>query len=259
MTTRNTAFAPGTPCWVDLFTSDINKANAFYSGLFGWTFTEGAPEYGGYRSILSDGHQVAGAMPNSPEFGHPDGWNTYISTADIDASLEAARSAGGTVVSGPDQVGDLGSMAAVIDPAGGAIALWQPAGHIGFTKYNEPGSVTWNEYLSKDFAKAVPFYSAVFGWTATPVGDDDTFRYSTGDIDGNPVAGMMDASSFLPAEVPSHWVVYFSVPDVDAATSQVGELGGTVIRPGQDTPFGRMADVLDPTGVPFKLHGPNNA
>jgi len=64
----------------------------------------------------------------------------------------------------------------------------------------------------------------------------------------------MDSSAFLPAEVPSHWAVYFSVADVDAALAKVVELGGSIVRPAEDTPFGRIADVTDPTGAMFKLH-----
>jgi len=48
--------------------------------------------------------------------------------------------------------------------------------------------------------------------------------------------------------------VYFSVDDVDAAAAKAVELGGTVLRDPEDTPFGRMADLTDATGAPFKLH-----
>jgi predicted enzyme related to lactoylglutathione lyase len=48
--------------------------------------------------------------------------------------------------------------------------------------------------------------------------------------------------------------VYFSVEDADVAAARVTELGGTVARPPEDTPFGRLADVIDPTGAMFKLH-----
>ncbi len=36
MVTRDTAWANGTPCWVDLGVADIRKAGAFYGTLFGW-------------------------------------------------------------------------------------------------------------------------------------------------------------------------------------------------------------------------------
>lgn len=256
MTTRDTAFAPGTPCWVDLLSSDPARAKEFYSALFGWTYTDSGPEFGNYVNFSSDGHLVAGMMTNSPETGSPDVWNTYLSTAELDATVGAATEAGATVLAPAMQVADLGSMAMLRDPAGAVIGLWQPGSHTGFGKYNEPGSVTWDEVHSKDFQASVDFYQAVFGWQVEKTSDSDDFRYFSGQIGGESVAGMMDSKAFLPDEVPSHWAVYFSVPDVDAALARVSELGGSVNRPAENTPFGRIADVNDATGAMLKLHGP---
>jgi predicted enzyme related to lactoylglutathione lyase len=167
-----------------------------------------------------------------------------------------AGTEGAKVLSAPMKVGDLGAMAVLLDPSGAAIGLWQPGSHTGFGRYNEPGSVTWDEHLSKNFAASCAFYIAVFGWELEVMSDTDEFRYSTAKVDGETVAGLMDAASFLPEQVPSHWAVYFSVTDVDAAAARLVQLGGTVTRPAEDTPFGRMADVSDPNGTAFKLHQP---
>jgi predicted enzyme related to lactoylglutathione lyase len=261
MTTRDTPFAAGTPCWVDLLSSDVGKSKAFYSELFDWTSQDAGEEFGGYVTFFSDGHPVAGMSGMSPglESRSADNWNTYISTSDIDASTEAAVEAGGQVVSPPMQVGDLGSMAILSDPAGAMIGFWQPGMHVGFGKYNEPGSVTWDEHHSKDFAASVAFYESVFGWNIHRTSDTDEFRYFEGQVDGQTVAGLMDSASFLPAEVPSHWAVYFSVSDADAAVANAVKLGATVLRAAEDTPFGRMADLRDATGAGFKLHSANLA
>ncbi|HYT25105.1 MAG TPA: VOC family protein, partial [Actinomycetota bacterium] len=40
------SYAPGTPSWVDLMTSDPEGARAFYGELFGWEFEIGGPETG---------------------------------------------------------------------------------------------------------------------------------------------------------------------------------------------------------------------
>ncbi|MDQ2957972.1 MAG: VOC family protein [Actinomycetota bacterium] len=254
MATRNTPFAPGTPCWVDLLSSDPDGAKAFYTELFGWTAEEAGNEFGNYVNFSSDGHKVAGMVRNNPESGSPDLWNTYLSTADIGATVAAATEAGGQVVVPAMQVGDLGSMAVLIDSAGGAVGLWQPGTHTGFQKYNEPGSVTWDEYHSKDFAASLAFYSSVFGWTTDVLSDTEDFRYYGWQIDGETVAGMMDSANFLPPEVPSIWTVYFAVADVDASCAKAVELGGTVVRPAETTPYGRIAELHDPSGTLFKLH-----
>lgn len=254
MATRNTAFAPGTPCWVDLISSDIDKSQEFYGGLLGWTFDAPNAEFGGYITASSDGYAVSGLMARTPDMQAPDGWNTYISTADIDATVAAAIAAGGQVAMTAMAVGDLGQMAYLVDPAGAMVGLWQPGTHLGFSKYNEPGSVTWDEHHSKNFSASTDFYSTVFGWTLEKTGDTDEFRYYQGKVDGETVAGLMDSASFLPVEVPSHWAVYFSVADADEALIKAVELGGSVVRGAQDTPFGRMADLTDSTGASLKIH-----
>ncbi|MCW2540391.1 MAG: Glyoxalase/bleomycin resistance protein/dioxygenase [Frankiales bacterium] len=254
MTIRDTPFAPGTPCWVDLLSSDVEKSTTFYSELFDWHAEAAGEEFGGYVTFDSDGHAVGGLMGRMPGMESPDAWSTYISTDDIDATVQAATGSGAQVIAPPMQVGDIGKMAVLIDPAGAAVGLWQPLSFFGFSKYNETGSVTWDEVHSKDFPATVAFYEKIFGWTIEKTGDSDEFRYYQGQINGQTVAGMMDSKSFLPAEVPSHWAVYFSVADADESIAKVIELGGTVLRPAEDTPFGRIADVADSTGAMFKLH-----
>ncbi len=254
MSTRDTPFAPGTPCWVDLLTSDYEGSSAFYGTLFGWTFSESSDEFGNYVTCSSDGYPVAGMMRQRPDSSMPDVWSTYLATADIDATVAAAQGAGGTALMAPMAVGDVGTMAMLGDPAGGTFGVWQAGTHTGFNKYNEPGSVTWDEYHSKDFATSKSFYGSVFGYGFDMVGDTDEFRYATLTLNGQMVAGMMDSVGFLPAEVPSMWAVYFSVANADEAQDRAAKLGATVLRPAEDTPYGRIADLADATGANFRLH-----
>jgi predicted enzyme related to lactoylglutathione lyase len=69
--------------------------------------------------------------------------------------------------------------------------------------------------------------------------------------------GVMDASNFLPEGVPSYWAVYVQVDDVDATVARAVELGGAVVQQAEDTPYGRLATISDPTGAAIKLRGPN--
>ena len=254
MPTRSTPFAAGTPCWVDLLSSDTDKARQFYGDVLGWTAEESGAEFGGYITFYSDGHRVAGLMANQADNGIPDFWSTYICTDDVEATVAAAEKAGAKVLAAPMAVADLGSMAILSDPTGATIGLWQPGSHIGFEKYNEPGGVAWDELHSKDFEASKRFYAEVFGWQMVANSDTDDFRYYTGDIDGSSVAGLMDSSKFLPPEVPSLWTVYFSVSDIDAACERATAAGGRVLRAPEDTPFGRIGELADPTGALFKLH-----
>ena len=55
----------GAPCWIDLYSSDTEKATEFYGGLFGWTTEMQREEFGGYFTFLKDGKHVGGCMANS--------------------------------------------------------------------------------------------------------------------------------------------------------------------------------------------------
>ena len=50
----------GAPCWLDLLTSDLQRAQDFYGAVFGWTFESAGPEYGGYVNAAKDGHRSPG-------------------------------------------------------------------------------------------------------------------------------------------------------------------------------------------------------
>jgi predicted enzyme related to lactoylglutathione lyase len=67
------------------------------------------------------------------------------------------------------------------------------------------------------------------------------------------MAGIMDASGFLPEGACGQWSVYFAVADADAAVAKTVELGGSVVMPPEDTPYGRLAVVADPNGAVFKF------
>ena len=239
--------------WI-LLSSDTGRAQRFYSDVLGWTAEESGAEFGNYVNFYSDGLRVAGMVANRPETGTPDLWNTYLSTDDLGATVDAAVKAGANVIAPAMVVADLGSMAILADPAGAVVGLWQAGQHTGFGKYNEPGSVTWDELHTKDFETSKSFYAEVFGWQFEANSDTDEFRYFTGQVGGQTVAGLMDAKWTLPPEIPSLWTVYFSSADIDAACERVTAGGGKVVRQPEDTPFGRIAELTDPTGAMFKLH-----
>ena len=93
----------------------------------------------------------------------------------------------------------------------------------------------------------------MFGWNLDTVADTDEFRYSTATFDGATLLGVMDGATFLPQEVPSRWDFYLGADDVDKTVQVIVDHGGSVIRAAEDTPYGRLAAVADPTGAGFNL------
>ncbi|MGH9022689.1 MAG: VOC family protein, partial [Acidimicrobiia bacterium] len=144
-------------------------------------------------------------------------------------------------------------LAVVTDAGGAAIGVWQPGLHKGSALLAEPGTPSWFELYTRDYDASVRFYREVFRWDTEVMSDTAEFRYTTlGGGDGA-LAGIMDSTGFLPEGVPAHWTVYFGVADTDAASARITELGGSVVVPAEDTPYGRIAQVADPTGARFKI------
>lgn len=247
----------GAPCWVDLMTSDPEKSRAFYGDLFGWTWEDPGPDYGGYFNFVKDGEMIAGGMRNPGDLPF-DVWSVYLAVKDARETTDAAVANGGTVMVPAMEVQALGTMGVVTDPSGATIGLWQPGEHRGMGIVREPGTPAWFELHTTDYPAAVSFYEKVFHWPLHTMGDTDEFRYTTyGDAD-NQEAGIMDASSFLPDGVPSHWSIYFAVDKTDAALARIVELGGQVVTKAEDTPYGRLATATDVTGAMFKLVADQN-
>jgi predicted enzyme related to lactoylglutathione lyase len=243
----------GAPCWIDLYSSDTARATEFYGQLFGWTAEPPEEGFGGYFTFTKDGKHVGGCMHNDGQAGVPDAWTVYLLTDDVEATAEATVRSGGQVHLAPMAVAENGHMAMIGDSGGAAVGVWQPGTQQGFEVRNELGTPNWFELHTRDYDATVGFYRDVFKWDAHTVSDTPEFRYTTlGEGDGQ-LAGIMDAAPFLPDGIPAHWSIYFGVSDTDAALEEIVALGGTVIRPAEDTPYGRLAQAADPTGTSFKL------
>jgi hypothetical protein len=245
----------GAPCWVDLLTSDPDRSRDFYGRLFGWTVEDPGAEYGGYQNFLAGGIHVAGCMRNDGAAGVADLWSVYLAVDDADATVARAVAHGGQVMVPAMDVMALGQMAVVVDVGGAVIGMWQPGEHRGFGILGEPGTPTWFELHTRAYDASVAYYRDVFGWRTQVASDTPEFRYTTLDGGADQLAGIMDASGFLPEGVPAGWTVYFGVADTDAALAEIVALGGEIVAGAEDSPYGRLATVADPTGAVFRVIG----
>jgi predicted enzyme related to lactoylglutathione lyase len=241
------------PAWVDLSSSDPAASREFYSKLFGWQVEVNPdPRYGGYAMAKVGGKDVAGIGPKQMAEA-PTAWMVYIGTDDADALSAKVQAAGGTVIAPPMEVADQGRIAVFQDPSGAFISAWQPIAMGGFGT-GGPNTFGWAELNARGIEKAVPFYAAVFGWASktSPMGEGQP-PYTEFLLAGESIAGGTEMNPMVPAQVPSYWMVYFNVGDVDVSFRKAVEAGAREMLAPMDFSGGRFAILTDPQGAVFGL------
>jgi len=131
------AFAPAydTPAagtvfaWVELMTSDPDRAKAFYAETFGWGTGEMEMGEAGTYVLFkrADGQDVAGVIRTPDGAGMPDTWYPYVATSDVDGTTAKAKTLGATVYVEPMDVPGVGRFSVLADPTGAAFGLFAPA------------------------------------------------------------------------------------------------------------------------------------
>jgi predicted enzyme related to lactoylglutathione lyase len=145
-------------------------------------------------------------------------------------------------------------MAIIQDPSGAYLGLWQ-AGKMQGSQTEGASSMGWAELNARGFHKAESFYKNLFGWgeKKTPASAENPTEYTEFQAGGQSIAGGMEMNPMVPAEVPSYWMVYFNVDNVDKAFDKVIAEGGKEMLSPMDMPGGRFAIVSDPQGASFGL------
>ena len=253
--------APGTFSWPELATTDQKGGAAFYRDLLGWEVNEQPMGPGEtYTMFQMRGRPVAAAYTMRPEekqAGAPPHWNNYVTVKSADEATQKAQSLGATVFAPPFDVMDVGRMAVLQDPTGAVFQVWEPKKHIGAMIVNEPGALCWTELTTSNLRAAETFYTQLFGWTPKRSDPASGMEYTEMSNNGQPSVGMMPKPPQLPAHVPSYWMPYFLVENVDASADKAKTLGARLLVPPQDIEkVGRFSVVSDPQGAVFAIFTP---
>ena len=230
-------------------------AKQFYKAVLGWDAVDlPAGEHGVYTMFKLDGADVAGMGEMRPDMqaqGIPSHWMSYITVDDVDAMPEQVKKLGGEVVVPPMDVMDSGRMMILKDPAGAQVTLWQPGNNIGAGVVNRAGAMIWNELQTTDAQTVIPFYEKLLGWNFKK--DDDTEYYyfiNNGRMNG----GLMPMDAETYGDMPSHWMVYFNVDDIQTALNTVKASGGNALMDINDAPgVGKFFVATDPAGATLTL------
>ena len=254
MATHLQAKPAGTPTWVDLLSPDPEASRNFYHTLFGWEYDIGGPEFGGYATARIGNRSVAGIggqMPGTP--ATPALWQLYFASDDLKTDVAKAQQLGAKEVYPAMEVGAFGGMASLADPTGAEFNLWKAGTHIGSQVTDEPGATAWFELYSSDAKKARDFYTAMLGMTADPMpGGLEYYVLKRGN---DMYAGIMQIDPAW-GNLPPFWATYFAVANADEAVATIQKHGGKIQGNIDDSPFGRLAAVVDPHGAQFKILQP---
>ena len=120
----------GSITWTDLTVENAEQLRDFYGAVVGWTSS--GMDMGGYEDFTMNdpetGAPVAGVChARGSNAGLPPVWLIYVTVEDINKSITRCIQLGGQVISGPRSVGGQGRYCIIRDPAGAALALFEPA------------------------------------------------------------------------------------------------------------------------------------
>lgn len=104
---------------IEILAQDMGQSSKFYSELFGWSMKPWNDTY----VMFEAGSGPGGALMSAPE--HSQQALFYVEVADIDATVAAAKAAGGQVITPKRQISpEIGYMAMLVDPAGNKLGLF---------------------------------------------------------------------------------------------------------------------------------------
>jgi uncharacterized protein len=241
------SYPPGVPCWVDNLVPDPAKAMTFYGELLGWEFDGPGP--GDYYVAKLRGRDVAG-VGQAPAGVSP-GWNTYVSVASAEDTARAAE----RVVVEPFDALPAGRLAALEDPAGAIIGIWEPAQRQGCQLVNEASAYAMSALHTPDPDAVAGFYRDLFGWQTDGFAPGVSLFRLPGYVGGEPQQPVpRDVIAVMAKDDgPARWSVDFWVTDADGAAARAPELGGSVVVPPFDSIPTRQAVLADPYGGVFSV------
>ncbi len=124
---------PGSFCWNELLSHDVEKSGQFYTDLFGWTVQKDTNS--DYLMFMNNGRAAAGMLQIQEEWGKmPANWSVYFAVEDCDASAAKAAELGANLLNPPTDIPGTGRFALIQDPQGAIFSI------IYMERYDPPPS-----------------------------------------------------------------------------------------------------------------------
>lgn len=121
-----------------------------------------------------------------------------------------------------------------------------------------PQKIWWHELNTWEPERAQDFYGTALGWKFERATLSDGSCYWIARKDGRAIGGIQELNSPSCDGIPSHWMTYMSVNDIQEAQQAAEQAGGEVMRPAALVPgIGRFSVVVDITGALIGLFEPD--
>ena len=109
---------------VELMSTDVGKAKAFYGKLFDWKLEDmdmGDMTY----TMIKVGEGTGGGLMKNPMPNAGSMWVAYVNVESLKTATAKAKSLGATVIKDQVEVKGGGSFSIITDPTGAMLGLWQ--------------------------------------------------------------------------------------------------------------------------------------
>jgi predicted enzyme related to lactoylglutathione lyase len=109
---------------VELNSTDVPKAKAFYGALFSWKLEDAQMGPLAY-TMVKPGSGTGGGIMQQLIPGAPSFWLSYVEVEDIAAATAKAKSLGAKVMKDVTEVPGAGWLSIIVDPTGAMLGLWK--------------------------------------------------------------------------------------------------------------------------------------
>ncbi len=237
--------------WVDLVTTDPQKAAKFYAAVFDWQ-----PHYFADKNFVELSHngRVVSSIARYDDDEATDGdarWLVSISVTDVDAATQNAVASGGAVLEAATDLPDRGRYSVISDSQGAVLMLLRATGGDPTDDTQYLDEWAWAELWTDDTEAAIDFYHGLAGYDAMSFPDASGGERIVLGTDGKARATIVP----LPwDDVEPNWIPYIPVANAPVTLQRIADAGGAVLETdaGSDGSVA-VAIVMDPTGGVFAI------
>ena len=243
---------PGKMVFAALVTPDLIAAERFYTDLFRWRFQNA---YVG-RTLLGEasfnGRVVAAIVQKSLREGRRPAWRSFLSTKDVEKSVQVAVQHGASMLLEPHEVANLGRAALLADPQGAVFGMLTSSSGDPADTLAAPGEWIWSSLITNDPETDVAFYKAVFGYDSFDLPQPQDAKHVILASQTYARASVNPIPANHPALRP-RWISYVRVLDMAVTVGEATKLGAHVVVPPHEDRGGTVALIADPAGALFGL------